>query len=85
MCYIFNALMNVFIIAFSIAKGIPTAFLPVFHYLLAEYSVELSKYLLDNGFEFFSKNDLRFVEETYKVILAHLADVWNALLIIATV
>ncbi|EDV25088.1 uncharacterized protein TRIADDRAFT_26095 [Trichoplax adhaerens] len=52
----------------SIAKGIPTAFLPLLHFLLTEYSVELSKYLLDNGFEFFSKNDLRFIEETFKVL-----------------
>lgn len=45
-----------------IKSGDPRQYLPIFNYLLLEYSPLISKNLLDNNYEFYSKNDKDFVK-----------------------
>jgi len=49
--------------------GITNAFLPILHYLVVDYSCELSLYLSSNQYDFFGKTDLRFIEVLYKVLM----------------
>ncbi|KAM3131026.1 hypothetical protein pb186bvf_016838 [Paramecium bursaria] len=46
----------------------PTSFLRIMHFILIDYSNEFYKSIIQNGYELYSKNDLRFVEQVYKYL-----------------
>ena len=51
----------------SLVQGSPIAFLPIIHHALMNYSLPLTQWLDEEGYEMFGKNDLRFIESLYKV------------------
>ena len=54
---------------FSLSQGTPSAFLPILHSSLMEYSLPLAKHIASMGIDLYSKNDLKFVNGLYKVII----------------
>ncbi|CAD8174853.1 unnamed protein product [Paramecium pentaurelia] len=46
----------------------PTFFLRILHYILIEYNSGFYKSLVDKGYELYSKNDLRFTEQVFKML-----------------
>ncbi|XP_071263529.1 centrosomal protein of 44 kDa isoform X3 [Salvelinus alpinus] len=52
----------------SLAKGDPSAFLPIVSYAFISYSPHLAEHLVGFGVELTGKNDLRFIECIYKVL-----------------
>jgi len=50
-------------------QGSPIAFLPIIHHALMNYSLPLARWLDEEGYEMFGKNDLRFIESLYKVAI----------------
>ncbi|CAD8177506.1 unnamed protein product [Paramecium pentaurelia] len=46
----------------------PTFFLRILHYILIEYNSSFYKSLVDKGYELYSKNDLRFTEQVFKML-----------------
>ena len=54
---------------FSLSQGTPSAFLPILHSALMEYSLPLAKHIASMGIDLYSKNDLKFVNGLYKVII----------------
>ena len=57
------------ITAHSLIQGSPIAFLPIIHHALMNFSLPLARWLDEEGYEMFGKNDLRFIESLYKVII----------------
>lgn len=55
----------------QIFDGIPLAFLPIIHHALLLYSPLVSRFISENGFELQAKNDYRFIENFYKLMLNH--------------
>ena len=53
----------------TFAEGLPPVFLPIIHHTLLEYSPLISAYITEVGFDLYAKNDLRFIESTYKLLL----------------
>ena len=49
--------------------GIPTSFLPILHYIVSDYSCELSSFFSYKGYDFCGKTDLRFIEVLYKLLI----------------
>ena len=52
-----------------ISEGDPRAFLPILHYSVLNYSSIVAKYLLDNGYELFSKSDKDFIEILFRAMI----------------
>ena len=52
---------------FSLSKGSPGAFLPIFHYAFIEYSRHVTEKISALNIEMYGKADLRFIECMYKV------------------
>ncbi|MBN3326614.1 CEP44 protein, partial [Atractosteus spatula] len=52
----------------GLAKGDPSAFLPVVSHAFISYSSYLAEHLVGFGVELAGKNDLRFIESVYKVL-----------------
>ncbi|XP_020342830.2 centrosomal protein of 44 kDa [Oncorhynchus kisutch] len=52
----------------GLAKGDPSAFLPIVSYAFISYSPHLAEHLVRFGVELTGKNDLRFIECIYKVL-----------------
>ncbi|XP_014050457.2 centrosomal protein of 44 kDa [Salmo salar] len=52
----------------GLAKGDPSAFLPIVSYAFISYSPYLAEHLVVFGVELAGKNDLRFIECIYKVL-----------------
>ena len=50
-------------------EGLPPAFLPIIHHCLLEYSPTVAQFITESGFELYAKNDFRFIESTYKLLL----------------
>ncbi|CAD8084549.1 unnamed protein product [Paramecium sonneborni] len=46
----------------------PTFFLRILHYILNEYNSSFYKSLVDKGYERYSKNELRFIEQVFKML-----------------
>ena len=53
----------------SFAEGLPPVFLPLIHYSLLEYSAPVAHFINKSGFDLLAKNDLRFIESVYKLLL----------------
>ena len=49
--------------------GIPISFLPILHYIVSDYSRELSSFFSYKGYDFCGKTDLRFIEVLYKLLI----------------
>lgn len=52
---------------FRLAVGDPSACLPLVSYALSSYSASVAEHLVDYGVELTGMNDLRFIENVYKV------------------
>ena len=50
-------------------EGLPPAFLPIVHYCLLEYSSSVATFIADSGFDLYAKNDFRFIESAYKLLV----------------
>ncbi|KAL4439098.1 hypothetical protein ABPG74_008873 [Tetrahymena malaccensis] len=46
----------------------PIIFLQILHYAIINYNVDFYKYLIDKGYELFSKSDLNFMQSVYKFL-----------------
>ena len=53
----------------ALIHGIPSAFLPIIHHTLLDYSHDIASYLAKRSYQLYAKNDLRFVETVYKILL----------------
>ncbi|KAI8815789.1 Centrosomal spindle body, CEP44-domain-containing protein [Fimicolochytrium jonesii] len=54
---------------YAASKGDPVALLPLIHFVLLDYSPELSLYLTTKGFcDLSTKRDIRFMEAVYKML-----------------
>ena len=51
-----------------LAGGDPVGFLPLLHFALLRSSKNVSRWLVDNGYDLFGKTDLRFVETVYRLV-----------------
>ncbi|XP_019856325.1 PREDICTED: centrosomal protein of 44 kDa-like [Amphimedon queenslandica] len=52
----------------SLSQGVPSAFLPLLHAALMDYSLPLAKHIASMEIDLYSKNDLKFVDGLYKVM-----------------
>lgn len=50
-------------------EGSPILFLPIVHYILLGFSSAVAAYISESGFELLAKNDMRFIESVYKLML----------------
>ena len=56
--------LNIFL---RLSQGVPSAFLPILHSALMEFSLPLAQHIAAQGVEMYGRTDLRFVEGLYKV------------------
>ena len=54
-----------------IMSGAPFAFLPLIHHCLLVYSSQVADFITNNGFDLYSKNDMRFMESSFKMLVLH--------------
>ena len=59
----------VFFYVFSLSSGVPSSFLPIFHFAFTSFDAEFTKELVDMNIELYGKTDFRFMEGIYKVII----------------
>ena len=52
----------------ALTHGIPSAFLPIMHHVLLDYSHELASYFVNKNYELYGRTDLRFVETVFKIL-----------------
>lgn len=52
----------------GLSLGIPSAFLPIIHCALVQFSVPLANWLASHDYELYAKSDVRFTEGVYKVM-----------------
>ena len=52
-----------------VADDNPASLLQIFHHFFIEYSKDVYKYFVDKNYELYSKNDLRFMETIYKILV----------------
>lgn len=53
---------------YGLSKGDPAALLPLFHFILLDYSAYLAKHFAGKGYELYGKKDTRFLESVYKLL-----------------
>ena len=53
----------------SLSKGVPAAFLPIYHFAFIDYSRLVAEKIAELNIELYGKSDLRFVEGMYKVFI----------------
>ena len=49
--------------------GLTEPLLPILHYLLADFSCELSAFFCSKGYDLYGKTDFRFIESVYKILI----------------
>lgn len=54
-----------------IFNGAPFAFLPLIHHCLLVFSPQVAEFITNNGFDLYSKNDMRFMESCFKMLVLH--------------
>ena len=54
-----------------IFNGAPFAFLPLIHHCLLVFSPLVAEFITNNGFDLYSKNDMRFMESCFKMLVLH--------------
>jgi centrosomal protein CEP44 len=52
-------------------SGAPFTFLPLIHHCFLVYSPVVAEFITANGFDLYSKNDMRFMESVFKMLVAH--------------
>mgnify|MGYP002803913768 FL=1 len=52
----------------GLSIGRPSAFLPILHFVLTEFSVELAEYFYSKEYELLGKNDKNFVSVVYRIL-----------------
>jgi centrosomal protein CEP44 len=52
-------------------NGAPFTFLPLIHHCFLVYSPVVAEFITANGFDLYSKNDMRFMESVFKMLVAH--------------
>ncbi len=52
----------------GLSIGRPSAFLPILHYVLTEFSIELAQYFYSKEYELLGKNDKNFVAVIYRIL-----------------
>lgn len=52
----------------GLSIGRPSAFLPILHFILTEFSNELTQYLFAKDYELLAKSDKNFMSIVYKII-----------------
>ena len=52
----------------GLSIGRPSALLPVLHFVLTEFSVELAQYFYSKDYELLGKNDKNFVSVIYRIL-----------------
>ena len=52
----------------SLSSGVPSSFLPIFHFAFTSFDAEFTKELVDMNIELYGKTDFRFMEGIYKVL-----------------
>lgn len=52
----------------GLSIGRPSAFLPIFHFVLTEFSGDLSQYFYSKDYELIGKNDKNFVSVIYRIL-----------------
>ena len=52
----------------GLSIGRPSAFLPVLHFVLTEFSVELAQYFYSKDYDLLGKNDKNFVSVIYRIL-----------------
>eukprot|EP00112_Aurelia_sp_Birch-Aquarium-sp1_P024664 Seg788.21 transcript_id=Seg788.21/GoldUCD/mRNA.D3Y31 product="Centrosomal protein of 44 kDa" protein_id=Seg788.21/GoldUCD/D3Y31 len=52
----------------ALTHGIPSAFLPIMHHVLLDYSHELASYFVNKNYDLYGRTDLRFVETVLKIL-----------------
>ena len=52
----------------GLSIGRPSAFLPILHYVLTEFSIELAQYFYSKDYELLGKNDKNFVAVIYRIL-----------------
>jgi len=57
------------LINFRLYKGNPEMFLQFLNYSFVEFSPNLYNYFLNKNYELFSKNDMRFIETIYQILV----------------
>ncbi|KAI8905328.1 Centrosomal spindle body, CEP44-domain-containing protein [Powellomyces hirtus] len=53
---------------YGATKGDPTAFLPIIHFILLDFSHVLARHFASKGYELYGKKDARFIESTYRLL-----------------
>lgn len=53
----------------QLIKGDPKIYLPMIHYILIDYSPEMARIIVDNGFDLFAKKDLPFMKSVFSLLL----------------
>lgn len=53
----------------DVQNGLPIVYLPIMHYILLVYSPKVAEYITEKGFELYAKNDFRFMESAFKLLL----------------
>ena len=53
----------------AVIHGIPSAFLPIIHHVLLDFSSDLASFFARKDYELYARTDLRFVETVYKILL----------------
>ena len=52
----------------GLSIGKPSAFLPILHFVLTEFSLDLAQYFFSKDYELLGKSDLKFVQVVYRIL-----------------
>ena len=52
----------------GLSIGRPSAFLPILHFVLTEFSIELAQYFYSKDYELLGKSDKNFVSVIYRIL-----------------
>ena len=52
----------------SLSSGVPSSFLPIFHFAFTSFDAKFTKELVDMNIELYGKTDFQFMEGIYKVL-----------------
>ena len=53
----------------ELASGKPQVYLPIINHILMDYSPDMARIIVDNGFDLYAKNDTGFMKNVYQLLL----------------
>lgn len=53
----------------ELKEGHPAVFLPMIHYVLMDFSPDMARIIVDNGFDLYAKKDYSFLKSVYSLLL----------------